>query len=431
MSVNKMAQYASCAPSAGSNGLELFVRMGRNPFVDAALAASIYFSFVAGRFSFERMGGFDLPAVYVFLTLMILFTVLFATRKSLHLAGRNHHIAFLVILFPPLMASASALWSPQPAEAAIKLGEIYLVSVLTMLALFWFMANPRLLKWVFVWALFTAAIYSGLVLLSAIGSNARGEVAFGGPNVVTRVIFFGVLGAFGLAILHKKQIFLLSIPFFVLAIIAVGSRGGIIGAGGALFAGTFLIIARSIRTTRLKIAFTKSKAKVFLVVVPVAATVFYSIFPVVQHVWDQRVVSLLITQFHGAGREVLYEDYGSLAVENPLIGIGLSGYAGYGGYPHNLFLELALDGGLIFLLYGLLLLITTVYFLLKLYSIGYVCMLGALYMLIVQQVSGDLYDFRYFYLFFVMAYSWRRWMRADSKFAQEEAAREYDYSRTV
>ena len=74
-----------------------------------------------------------------------------------------------------------------------------------------------------------------------------------------------------------------------------------------------------------------------------------------------------------------------------------------GNYPHNLFLEIMLDLGIIGIILIIPILVIGAMSLLRSTNQKYVYVsILPLYMIIVQQFSGDLYDFRFFFFWTIL-----------------------------
>jgi O-antigen ligase len=122
--------------------------------------------------------------------------------------------------------------------------------------------------------------------------------------------------------------------------------------------------------------------------------------------YDQRVRILLLTDRYTAGRTELYRSAWELGMTAPVAGRGLAAFParGLGVYPHNLFLEVFSEAGVI----GLALLVVTLAAgaaaaVMRLRALDGATVAGFVLLLVSSQFSGDLYDSRGVFALLVMA----------------------------
>lgn len=374
------------------------------------ISVLMLFLFVlSGRFTLARVGLGDLEVRYVFLaSLLISFFVLMSHDKriadGLKFAGSLPIFLFFVFL---ISATLSAFYSPDLGVALQKLLDILVVFIVFMISCYLFKDFNNIKIFLVLFAL-VGMLYSLLVLSSiGAGSDGRGTIGVGGPNVATRIIFLGLMSIVIISFMKRRVYLLLASPFYLAGIVGVGSRGGMVAA---IISIALLIvlaafdarefIGKKVATVKLRHVFIFFLSVVFLFI-------SYKVyFPLVQDIFRRRFINLLIERLHFAGRDELLGSSLYLIDGNEIFGIGLAGYRNVMVHPHNLFLELLLDGGVFLVLAFLptLLYMATLFSRLK--GLALPIFVSCIYMLIVQMFSGDFYDFRYYFVYYAMLILW-------------------------
>jgi O-antigen ligase len=177
-------------------------------------------------------------------------------------------------------------------------------------------------------------------------------------------------------------------------VVLSGSRGAMVAVTCAT-AALLLVAGASLRTGTALYRTLVLALFALLVSIPTGLAIR------VHEVLQARVVELTLEQRHTAGRDGLVSLAGELWLGAPLHGIGLGGFADHSPllYPHNLFLEVLLEGGLIaFLMLCLCtgIMIVTLYrrwreIDSRLVSLLILFFVGA-------QFSGDLFDSRWVFV---------------------------------
>ncbi len=186
----------------------------------------------------------------------------------------------------------------------------------------------------------------GLALLRA--NDSRTFAPGGGPNTFARNMG---LTAFGTLFLASRYGILLRISSIALVataallVVRCGSRGGLLSF--TLAAATHAIAAK-----------TGVVKKLLIVGVMVAATalaLFYTdAGQQAVEVFTGRIIEQTVENRHLAGRDDLWFRALEMAQERPFFGWGLNGFrANSWNYPHNIFMEVTVEGGIV----GLLLLL--------------------------------------------------------------------------
>ena len=371
----------------------------------AFVGAAVYFVLLlSGRFNTSRIGleGYEVRQLAVVLVLLWVLVRCLRVR----VLGSVLPLMFFMVLFILAMA-LTAFWSPLHYLTEEKLFDACMLLVIMLSGLLIFSKDPGALIWFLIFMAVVGAAYAGSVLLSIDSQGAaqsRGSAGASGPNVATRVMFLGLLSSVFLSMHFRLKILLLAVPFFLAGVIGVGSRGGIIGASLCLL----LILVTEIYSHNDGVTGQKSglmrRLKILALVSVGGYLFFLLLFPVIKFVFEQRVLKLLVDHIHYAGRDDIFSVALASIIDNPLLGLGLGGYTSIGiySYPHNLVLEILLDGGM-FLAAAFLPLVFIVYrtFLRAKGKILYLSV-ACVYMLIVQMASGDYYDFRYFFVYLLI-----------------------------
>jgi O-antigen ligase len=349
--------------------------------------------FLSGNFSLNTYGG-NIEIRYLLGASALMLTMAaIAIRDNLSFPrlGLFMSMPWVTLMFLTL----SSLWSSNIEQASLELVDLLVLWFISILALLVFYNFPKAIGVALLVVLVFSLVYSLLAIATSIQSGGRGTIMIGGPNVATRVMFFGVVSILLLNLYFRSTLLIFAVPIIISGIIAIGSRGGIVGASVVLVLIAVIKLFRS-QQFRSNISYGK------LITVTSATLIFYFfLFPLVYRAFESRVVNLLINRVYLAGRDSMYEKAWDLVQLKPIFGYGLGGYYGQGlsFYPHNLVLQLWLDGGFILIMCFFVMLWSSLKGMFsKDSAISYASM-GALYMLIVQQFSGGYMDFRYYYFF--------------------------------
>ena len=251
----------------------------------------------------------------------------------------------MIVVFLGYMVVTS-LWAPDPARAAIKAYDLMFViwsCVLTVVAFricgvratidgFW--------GGLFVLALAMAALgVFAAVVRSQTG--ARLSVLSGGPNVFGRNM--GLLALASLRLIFDgrrglRVVGLVTAPLAALLVLLSGSRGAML----ALFFGVIVYLSVH-RVDR----------RVFLSLVAVGVVGMFAVATrfgdLAVAVFRDRFIILLLAEQYFTHRDVLLIEGLRAGLQNPLGGLGLSGFAGvgtHGAHPHNIFVEAFAEGGI-------------------------------------------------------------------------------------
>jgi len=377
--------------------------------------------FVTGRFSLSRsylVEGFLALDVRYILFCVFCFLVLMLYKEPL-LSPSRHSIMFIFILCIFLIYLIfSMFWLHDMNTGKSKFLDIIFL-MLICLGLFFII---HIIKDVEKTAEITAYFFllMGLFYLSILYANGlnsedyRSEVYAGGKNVQTRVLFFAIVSSVFLFNYTGKYRYLALVFLFIPGIVLLGSKQGIIAAAFVLL---LLLCLEFLSFQKIK-GFSKNmkepRAVWTWVLIIVASVVISMIF--VKQSNFRFLISLTTRYAVGyyrfdpalmSTRDTLYEGSIQVIKEHPIWGIGLAGYNDIptiGFYPHNIVLEVLLDGGIVAGVLFSLLVFFAFYIIFKgRLSIYLPFFVLPLYILICAMVSGDLYDFRYYFLWAILS----------------------------
>jgi O-antigen ligase len=251
-----------------------------------------------------------------------------------------------IVLLIGVMLFVGILYSPLPAEGLEKAGRYLTVNLFIFFATMLFIGDSNKLK-----NLLTVIAFSGFILaiisvayIGFVGMETISRFTLPGQNPIwfARGLGMSLLAALFLLELAKKryQKFLLTAFIFLLlfVIYITASRGPLLALLIVLFLYFFLL-------QRKKLSLLKALS-LFLVAF-FSLKLFLAFAP--GQIWN-RMANLFsgfdITTFH---RLRAFDAAKDLFLDNPLIGIGTGGFGQFHifAYPHNIFLELASELGIL------------------------------------------------------------------------------------
>nr|WP_225937635.1 O-antigen ligase family protein [Myxococcus sp. RHSTA-1-4] len=376
---------------------------------------------LAGRWGFYRLGSryaYQDPLLELRLW-VVMGGLLLATVGAAHAAHRTARqgearpdvrlMAALLMFFGYL--GTAAIWAPDAQRAVWKLYEVILAAVMTLgvgLAALRLPADRVLSAF---WSIVVAA--TGLLALVGVrqflggGGGARLAVMGGGPNVFARLMGMFALGA--LYFWRRGGRTWLWVPMAatgILLAVLTGSRGGALSIIAAFL--VFLAVGR-IPLRRLVLL------SLLATVASVAVVSFTPLGKALSHSMEERFLKLTL-KYNGSGsaesgvylsgREILYARAISLGSTAPVMGAGLAAFPalGLGLYPHNLFLEVFCESGLLGLMFLGAVLLAWLRAALRHRRGLDAATVGAVVLVLVgSQASGDLYDARSLFLLMVLS----------------------------
>ena len=321
---------------------------------------------------------------------------------------------FLVI---GIMLALSLMWTPVPVYGTAKVLKFFTLTMLAAFAPFFLFEDRKDLR-TLLWATVLLAGIAAVLSLLQPGDPNSGRLEFGGnENTIftSRLLCAGALVLLVAPALSVPRSLRFAAPIlgigYLVVAAGVGSRGPIVALGLALAC----VAAASA---------VKSAKQLISVLVIVAAGI--ALFPLI-HLPEtsrqrlEQTVNHPVQTLDEDGRSRLYKKAIEITGEHPVRGFGAGGFFLYSyvlmnqeeRYPHNIFLELAAETGLLppFLLAGAILYV--------LFTLGrrawsaetdsdrrLMFVLGGLFLtnLFAVQFSGDVNDNRVFWTMFGVAW---------------------------
>ena len=375
--------------------------------VGTRLLLLIYGCLIAGRFTLDRLGP-SWPAVDLRLAGLLMVALLFlawrlGARKGLRRRVTTGPVLVLMLGWSGWMA-LSGFWSPPSARVTDGWLDLALLSVFVVLAAVVAGWLPReAMDSLWLWTVIAGLIYFVTAVAAGPGDQGRYAAPGGGPNVFVRVMVLGAIAALYLHLSGRSQWILAVIPVFAVGAVLSGSRGGLLSGALVVLLGA-VPVARRLGVRRMCGLLIAGAATLWIAVLLTGSTVTDFI--------RARFIRQTLGERYTSGRDDITADALDLFESRPWAGVGLDGYYGLRGiysgseYPHSLILATAAEGGVVGLLFLGVALLAVAVVLRKLrpLSLGALFLfLAGTYVLVAQMFSGDYYDSRLMWLFFVLA----------------------------
>lgn len=290
----------------------------------------------------------------------------------------------------------SILWTPAPDLAVGKLYEVVLVA-LACVSIYigsLYMKRDEIIGSMWI------GLFVVLLVLAAIGlrsvESGRLSVFGGGPNAFGRNM--GLLFLCCMYFQERWGNAVLFLPLAALAVVLVllsGSRGALLSTCIAMLA--YFICSRAQFSKRIIVALS---AIVLLGTIMLFTEVGSAALERFQH----RVMELTVEQRYLAGRDVITDDAVEIAIRNAAFGYGLAGFEWKTGtYPHNLFLEILCDCGVIgIVLFGASLMVVAYLAWNSRDSLNPANVAALVLFTMFSQFSGDFFDARSLFVFMLV-----------------------------
>jgi O-antigen ligase len=310
--------------------------------------------FLVGRWSIERLDSalddespLQQPRVWIVAMLAVWALIAMSGRAKKRVGSSLTSVDAAICLFLTYMLFA-ALWSPNSELAYDKATEM---ALLLAVGIVFAVSRPVLSSTEvsdgFWWAIMLVGVaMASLAIISSTGG--RVYLPGGGPNTFGRNMGLMALGGAHLTARYGKKMGPIAAGMMIVAmllIILCGSRGALLSTSIG-----FVVLLVTARTSLVN-KFAASTA------VALAGAAF--LFTTVTgrdalEIFQSRIVDTTIHDRYLSARDDLWLDAIDWAKERPILGWGLNGYrANSWTYPHNIFLEVMVEGGGI----GLLLLL--------------------------------------------------------------------------
>lgn len=310
------------------------------------LMGLLFITLLVGGFSISRVipERADLGALGEarYLALAVLLGAVFVLRRDASPRADTRASAWTasLLLFYAYLG-LSYLWTPSRAASAPFLIDIFLLAVFALLLIESSRDDPPKAARVVLRVTVIAGVVFAVAGLARFAAGADRASAFsGGPNVFARIA-----GAGAIAALYEwsaggraRWAWLACVPLCLVAVILSGSRGGLLATSVAL--GLLLVVL-----------FTRPKLKRLLP--PVAfvlagLAVIALIFAPVRRMLADRYIRQTLLAGQDGGRGDAAEEAWRVFLQDPVFGAGYYSSAGTGvTHPHNIFLHVLSDGGLV------------------------------------------------------------------------------------
>ena len=369
----------------------------------------LFVAFLAGKFSLTRISdyfenlGLIAYVAYWFVLPLLLLALLSLKWDGLHIsisAPVSSHIFGAFALFVSLLniyMALSSVWAPYPDPDSVS--QLLLAVILVAFAyVFLRWGAEKQLSLILILTFASGLVYAIAGLADGL-DGGRLSAFGGGPNVFVRVVGSGFVAGLYLFFSQRKRFVIWTFPVLLISALGSGSRGGAIGLiVSALFVALFVLPRyyqwRTILGT--------------VIILAMLAWIAYGLIrdsDLMMTIWTRYVVFSEAGYFSGHDIRMLAAWY--LFLDNPWIGIGLSGFraaTGFPDYPHNLFLHIASEGGILGLipLSACLVLLIYRWFQPRSAEHDFALAICLLYF-VASQISGQIYDARFVW-FYGLAY---------------------------
>jgi len=299
-------------------------------------------------------------------------------------------IGFALVVLPLFISFAYAGTSDKTIEKAVDL----VILSMTVVGVHYWASRPSETVCQFGWwVLFFCLILGLLLSLVAVATadlSSRLAVGDGGPNTFVRIVGVTALAALGLQLVPRPFAILLTLGLLTLVVLTQ-SRGGLI----ACVAGLGLLFVRTFGW-RSQVAYVGS---LFTGLAGVA--IFTKVGRQCVDIVNDRFINKTFHDGYTAGRDTIYEDSVQIWSESFLFGHGLASWWNrMGTYPHNIFLELGCDAGVVAVIAFVFLMLIYAWEGIRCRNQVRVIVTSACVLYFVAaQFSGDIYDSRSLFIF--------------------------------
>lgn len=366
--------------------------------------------------------GFNPTILFFAMSLLFLITYFIREHNKFHFqldSGMIFLTGFLVVLILGNFYTASPAWALE------KSSRFLIFNLFALLAPLFFVGEPQRLERILLGIIFFGGVISVYALSTELESFNQGHVrlSFFGANPIA----FAQLSALSLILIvfrlnhwpgsRLKFLLVLPIPLLVLALIFSNSNGPVL-ASLLTFVICFLFISKM----------TLPRRMMWLAITLTLFIVLYAMLPTT---YVYRYTGLIEGGFQDASsassRLIRWDTAIHAFMDSPIIGVGTGGFAALTDaeqdYPHNLFLELLSEHGLVgfacmAIFLGIVLfrahqnisnenLATPRVLLIPIFA-------GTIFLLLAAQISGSLLDLRLLFLFLGMMIA-LQWGRAENR----------------
>ena len=251
-----------------------------------------------------------------------------------------------------ILALLGLIWTPVPGYGTEKAAKFLTLTLLSATAAFFVIERRRDLREL-LWAVVALAVLAAGVSVADPGSAEAGRLEFGGQDntiFTSRLICSGALVLLlGSGLLARRVWMRLALPLVALALVAVAAG---IGSRGPLLS----LVLALVCVFAVSLVRKPQQLLPALVIVAAALAVFPLVtLPAASRERLQRTIENPSGSVQEDGRSALYGKAVDLTEQYPLRGIGTGGFFLYSyvlanqeeKYPHNIFLELSSELGIV------------------------------------------------------------------------------------
>ena len=393
----------------------------------ALSVVGVLLTFVSGSFSLSRLNIPEFQVKYVLFAVSVTILLAFLTHNSNTIKFSRSAKKFLFLLSAyVLYAIISLFWLNDITVGIPKFIDVMFLFFILLglsVAIHTFKDRDRLSVIVAYFFVIVGLVYSSQIVITGLAPDSfRSEVYSGGYNIQTRLLFMAACSSLFLSARSGEWKYIAFLCLFLLSIILLASKQGIIAAILVLM--LFFLLKMSSRyksgihwKKRISKMVIAKRLLTTVAVISVAGWFFYDkiyrIFIITNvyfhkfYLWDIFTNEEFYMLSEKGTRARLFVNSIESIKEHPGFGIGLAGYLdvpNIGFYPHNIVLEFLLDGGILGGVFFLIFATYSIYIvIIARKSVFLPISLIPLYMLIVSSVSGDLYHFRYYFMWVVIS----------------------------
>ncbi len=357
---------------------------------------------LAGEFNLNRLPGMSdisFEIRWIILVLLCLSLIIFypAIHTQINKISFFFIVVSLVFMILIFLTTFYVNRSFNIDELISYILTLIVTPIATILCVMMFASKQELIEYIAGIFMLLGLCYSSIITVTSFLFSGRGSIIIGGPNVATRIIFFAAISSLYLFNQKSKVIYLYTFIFCLIGILLLGSRGGFVGAAVAL---TTLFVISLFNRNPIKVNLFKKIFGIISGITLLGLPLYDRIYDVFSH----RIIERLIEEQYTAGRGGLWEASLAYIKQNIVSGYGVGCYYDFFDmYPHNIFLEVMLNAGLIGLFAFSPIIIYCIILLFKAKNTRYYFFaVLPIYMIVVSSFSGDMYGFRYYYFWVIV-----------------------------
>lgn len=364
---------------------------------------------LSGQFKFSRINEsykkfwiFDEVRIIFISALTLLLFPLYREYKVYNKNNlkRSKKLLIMLILFH-LYFSLSYFWSPKNAYSRDVLYSLIILQFLLIYTYMIFNYNcPQAIKFL-IFMFFVASILfsiGGLVFQESFQQQRlRLSFLWGGPNAYARLLYAGTIICVFYLLKSSKLYYVIIATILIITAILTGSRGATLAF---VFLLPFLIIFTEKRLKSLNVMLLTFSILIIL----------FTISPFNAYIELLKLrypltYAQLVNQYERNLRSSLFANAYDTFIKYPIFGVGIGGYFSMysATYPHNILLNIMAEGGIIGLVFLVMIMFNYLYiFKQRTLLEAKCCFLVSLYYFFGSLSSGSYFDWRYIWIFLIL-----------------------------